>query len=37
MVLTVLSGYTMTLLLSAKHLVAEETLGQYISYVDISR
>eukprot|EP00040_Diaphanoeca_grandis_P013083 m.66137 g.66137 ORF g.66137 m.66137 type:complete len:580 (+) comp23653_c0_seq1:384-2123(+) len=34
--LAVLAGYSMTLLVKAKHLVAEQTLDQYISYVDVA-
>ena len=35
-VFSVMSIYTMTLLRQAKHMVAMDTLDQYISYVDIA-
>ena len=36
-VLALLAGYAMTLLIKAKHLVAEQTLEQYISYVNVAQ
>jgi len=36
-VLALLAGYSMTLLIKAKHLVAEQTLEQYISYVNVAQ